>query len=69
MSQREDLMEKSEGVGFVLTPAHIMLISILTDKIITLTATLKTVSGMSREQVMAKIKEEEELTTFLLSQI
>jgi len=64
------LMEKAEDVkGFVLTPAHLMLISILTDKIITLTATLKTVSGMSREQVLARIKEEEELTTFLLSQV
>jgi hypothetical protein len=64
------LMRKAENVrGFVLTPAHIMLLSILTDKIITLTATLKTVSGMNEEQVRAKIKEEENLTTFLLSQI
>ena len=41
----------------------------LTDKIITLTATLKTVSGMSEEQVKVKIKEEEELTNFLLTQV
>jgi len=64
------LMEKAEDVkGFTLTPAHLMLINILTDKIITLTATLKTVSGMSQEQALARIKEEEELTTFLLSQV
>jgi hypothetical protein len=61
------LMEKAEDVkGFVLTPAHLLLISMLTDKIITLTATLKTVSSMSDEQALARIAEEEALTKMLL---
>jgi capsule polysaccharide export protein KpsE/RkpR len=63
-------MKKAENVkGFTLTPAHIMLISMLTDKIITLTATLKTVSSMSDEQALARIAEEEALTKTLLGLI
>ena len=66
----DKLMKEAEDVkGLTLTPAHIMLISMLTDKIITLTATLKTVSSMSEEQVKLKIKEEEDLSNFLLGQI
>lgn len=46
-----------------LTTAHIALIDILTDRVITAMTTLKTVPGMTEEQVDAEIKKYEELKT------
>lgn len=46
-----------------LTTAHIALIDILSDRVITAMTTLKTVPGMTEEQVDAEIKKYEELKT------
>ena len=53
----------------VITPAHLLLISILTDKVSTLVTTMNQVGGMTEEEVKAKIKEEEALSDYLLEQI
>jgi len=70
MTDKERIMEDAaEAAAVTITPAHLLLISILTDKIITAVTTINQVGGMTDEEVRLRIKEEEELSNLLLGEI